>query len=124
MVKRSKAGLVWVSNAVHFADEHESIGPEQSINVRHKTFDVGPAGSCTTRVSYISTAASPSKPSKLQSDDNIAWNTAPLSAISALDEYSSMDAGYVNYIEEVTGLLPKRKRTAGVCACLIAIRYL
>jgi hypothetical protein len=124
MVKRTKLPKrIWASGAVNFTDDGESspIGPERTVNVRHQTFNVGSAGSYTTRVSYMSAVASPLKK---QPNDNIAWNPPAVPAISALDEYSSMDPSYVDYVEEVTGSLPKRKRTAGVRLHLIANSFI
>jgi hypothetical protein len=114
MVKRPRASkLVWVSAPVRFADDEIPlpVGPEKTFNVRHEAYDIGPTGLYSSRVSYISAIASPSKPSRMPPEPDIIWN----SALPLLDDYSSMDPGYLDYIEETTGLLPKRRRTAGVC---------
>jgi hypothetical protein len=123
MVKRVKTSkLIWVSPAIDFAeDESPHARREKIFNVRHQTFDIRPTGSSSSRVSYLSAIASPRKPTNV-SDLEIMWNSAH-HPLSALDDYSTMDPDYVNYIEDTTGLPPKRRRTAGVSFCLNLIVF-
>jgi hypothetical protein len=119
MVKRPRTSkFLWVSAPVHFADDENplTVEPEKTFNVRYQAFNARPTGSYSSRVSYMPAIASPSKPSRIPPEPDILWNSV-LPALSVLDDCSSMDAGYVDYIEEATGLLPRRRRTAGVSFC-------
>jgi hypothetical protein len=125
-MKRSKKSKnIWISQGVSFSDtDLPGTGQASTLNVHHQAFDVrGPA--YTSALSYMPTMGSPRKPSANQAGHEIHWNFEPVPEAQGHDDGLWMDPDYVSHIEDLTGLPPKRKRTAGVsfhvelCKCYL-----
>jgi hypothetical protein len=112
--RRAPASFDWTPVPDHGADPQ----PSPDIRLRHTHINLDSAGHSTSRTSYISAPASPSKRAGTSVDDtydSYNWNPEPPPPEINIENYPFLDPAYQHYLDLMEpGPPPRRKRTVEV----------
>jgi hypothetical protein len=113
--RRAPSSLDWTPVA-----DSDELPPLPNIHIRHTHLNLDPTGSSTSRTSYISAPASPSKTSNVASSqdthDSYNWNTEPAPLEINYENYPFLDPAYQHHLDDSGPDPPqRRKRTPEAC---------
>jgi len=124
MSRKRRAPLEWAQ----IPDDADSLQPQpqRDIRLRHSHVNLDQSGPSSTRSTYLSAPASPSKAGPTNYyDDDYNWNNepAPLGTNTLQDPY--LDPAYVHYLDaNEPGPPPSRRpRVVEVCTLTMVLMF-
>jgi hypothetical protein len=100
----------------HVLEEGEDPRPGPNIRIKHTRFDLDESGPSSSRTTYLSAPASPTKLAP-PIYDNFNWNDNPAPPELNIKNYPFLDPAYQHFLDINEPGPPRRKRTTEVSHC-------